>query len=46
MAKTADTCFVFMLGYPGMAKRTVGSHVADLVDGVLGDNQHINRPLL
>jgi hypothetical protein len=37
---------VLMLGYPGMGKRTVGSHLADLLDGVLVDNQLINRPLL
>lgn len=35
-----------MLGYPGMGKRTVGSQLADLIDGVLVDNQLINRPLL
>jgi hypothetical protein len=35
-----------MLGYPGMGKRTIGSHVADLIDAVLVDNQLINRPLL
>jgi hypothetical protein len=46
MAAVYDTCIVFMLGYPGMGKRTVGSQVADLIDGVLVDNQLINRPLL
>ena len=35
-----------MLGYPGMGKRTVGQRVAELLDGVLVDNQLINRPLL
>ena len=28
------TCVVFMLGYPGMGKRTVGGHLAKLIDGV------------
>jgi hypothetical protein len=37
---------VFMLGYPGMGKRTIGSHLATLLDGVLVDNALINRPLL
>lgn len=46
MADAYQTCVVFMLGYPGMGKRTVGSHVAELIDGVLVDNQLINRPLL
>ena len=41
-----DTCVVFMLGYPGMGKRTIGGHLAALLDGVLVDNQLINRPLL
>lgn len=41
-----DTCVVFMLGYPGMGKRTIGSHLATLLDGVLVDNALINRPLL
>lgn len=41
-----DTCVVLMLGYPGMGKRTVGGHLATLLDGVLVDNQLINRPLL
>jgi predicted kinase len=41
-----ETCVVFMLGYPGMGKRTVGSHLAELLDAVLVDNQLINRPLL
>jgi hypothetical protein len=35
-----------MLGYPGVGKRTVGSHLVDLLDGVLVDNQLINFPLL
>lgn len=41
-----ETCVVFMLGYPGVGKRTVGACLADLLDGVLVDNQLINRPLL
>jgi len=43
---TYETCIVFLLGYPGMGKRTVGSHLAELLDAVLVDNQLINRPLL
>ena len=35
-----------MLGYPGMGKRTIGGHLAGLLDGVLVDNALINRPLL
>lgn len=41
-----NTCVVFMLGYPGMGKRTVGGELAKLLDGVLVDNALINRPLL
>jgi hypothetical protein len=41
-----ETCVVFLLGWPGVGKRTVGSHLAELVDGVLVDNQLINIPLL
>jgi hypothetical protein len=41
-----DTCVVFLLGYPGVGKRTVGTHLAGLLDGVLVDNQLINIPLL
>lgn len=41
-----ETCVVFMLGYPGMGKRTIGSHLATLLDGVLVDNTLINRPLI
>jgi len=41
-----DTCVVFLLGYPGVGKRTVGSRLAELLDGVLVDNQLINIPLL
>ena len=46
MTDTYSTCVVSMLGYPGMGKRTVGGHLADLLDGVLVDSQLINRPLL
>ncbi|MET1003905.1 MAG: hypothetical protein ABWX96_00060 [Propionibacteriaceae bacterium] len=41
-----ETCVVFMLGYPGMGKRTIGGQLATLLDGVLVDNALINRPLL
>jgi hypothetical protein len=41
-----ETCVVLLLGYPGFGKRTVGSHLADLLDGVLVDNSLINMPLL
>jgi hypothetical protein len=41
-----ETCVVYMLGYPGVGKRTVGSHLAELLDGVLVDNQLMNIPLL
>jgi hypothetical protein len=37
---------VFLLGYPGMGKRTVGSRLADLLDGVLVDNQLIFYPVV
>lgn len=40
------SCVVFMLGYPGMGKRTVGGRLAALLDGTLVDNQLINRPVL
>ncbi len=40
------TCVVFLLGYPGVGKRTVGSHLAGMLEGVLVDNQLINIPLL
>ena len=41
-----ETCIVLMLGYPAMGKRTIGTHLATLLDGVLVDNQLINRPLI
>ena len=37
---------VLMMGYPGMGKRTVGSHLVQQLDGVLVDSALINRPLL
>lgn len=43
---TFKTCVVYMLGYPGMGKRTVGGHLTKLLNGVLVDNALINRPLL
>jgi tRNA uridine 5-carbamoylmethylation protein Kti12 len=46
MADRYETCIVFLLGYPGVGKRTVGTHLAELLDGVLVDNQLINTPLL
>lgn len=46
MADRYQTCVVFLLGYPGVGKRTVGTHLAELLDGVLVDNQLINHPLL
>lgn len=45
-APIADSCIVFMLGYPGTGKRTVGGQVARLLGGVLVDNALINRPVL
>jgi adenylylsulfate kinase-like enzyme len=41
-----ETCVVFLLGYPGVGKRTVGSELAEILHGVLVDNQIINIPLL
>jgi hypothetical protein len=46
LADSYQTCIVFLLGYPGVGKRTVGTHLAELLDGVLVDNQLINLPLL
>ena len=43
---TASAAVVLLLGYPAAGKRTVGGHVARLLDGVLVDNQLINRPVL
>ncbi len=41
-----ETCVVFLLGYPGVGKRTVGSQLAHLLDGVLVDNSLMSIPLL
>jgi hypothetical protein len=41
-----ETCVVFLLGYPGVGKRTVGSQLAELLDGVLLDNALMSIPLL
>lgn len=46
MDEEFETCVVLLLGYPGVGKRTVGSHLAQLLDAVLVDNQLINIPLL
>lgn len=46
MTRLHETCIVFFNGYPGTGKRTVGGHLAHRLDGVLVDNQLINRPLL
>lgn len=41
-----DTAIVFLLGYPGMGKRTVGGALATLIDAVLLDNARIHGVLL
>jgi hypothetical protein len=41
-----QTAIVYLLGYPGVGKRTVGLHLAEMLDGVLVDNQLINIPIL
>lgn len=41
-----DTAVVFLLGYPGMGKRTVGGALASLIDAVLLDNARIHGILL
>jgi hypothetical protein len=46
MGSGFETCVVFFLGYPGVGKRTVGSHLTELLDGVLVDDSLINIPLL
>jgi hypothetical protein len=46
VGSAADTCTVFMLGYPATGKRTVGGELAGLVHGVLVDNASVNRPVL
>jgi len=45
-AQQQDTFIVFLLGYPGMGKRTVGAALAGSTGAVLLDNQVINRPIL
>ena len=44
--RTFDSCVVFMLGYPGMGKRTVGGHLAQQLDGVLVHNALIFGPVV
>ena len=46
MEETYETCVVLMLGYPGMGKRTVGSRLAEVLDGVLVDNQLLFYPVV
>ncbi len=46
MSNRHSSCMVLLLGYPGFGKRTVGTCLAGLLDGVLVDNQLINIPLL
>ncbi len=41
-----QTYVVFLLGYPGVGKYTVGREVAKRLDAVLVDNQLINLPIL
>lgn len=41
-----DTAIIFLLGYPGMGKRTVGGALARLIDAVLLDNARIHGVLL
>lgn len=45
-AASYRSAMVLLLGYPGFGKRTVGQALAQLLDGVLVDNQLINIPLL
>jgi MoxR-like ATPase len=40
------TAIVYLIGYPGVGKRTVGAVLAEQLDGVLVDNQLINIPIL
>lgn len=46
MEPNYDTTVVFLLGYPGTGKRTVGGALAKLVDAVLLDNSRIHGVLL
>ena len=44
--RSYDTAIVFLLGYPGVGKRTVGGALATLIDAVLLDNARIHGILL
>src|SRR5438270_3612008 len=44
--RSYNTAIVFLLGYPGMGKRTVGGALATLIDAVLLDNARIHGVLL
>ena len=46
MNRSYDTVIAFLLGYPGMGKRTVGGALATLIDAVLLDNARIHGILL
>lgn len=46
MKDSYETTIVFLLGYPGMGKRTVGGVLAALIDAVLLDNARIHGVLL
>lgn len=46
MKRRYDTTIVFLLGYPGTGKRTVGAALATLIDAVLLDNARIHGVLL
>ncbi len=46
MDHVADSYVVFLLGYPAVGKRTVGSHLAERLHGVLVDNSLTHIPLL
>ena len=45
MAET-NSYIVYLLGYPAVGKRAVGTALAERLDGVLVDNQLINMPIL
>lgn len=44
--RSYDTAIVFLLGYTGVGKRTVGGALAELLDGVLLDDARIHGVLL
>lgn len=46
MSNAHPTCMVFLLGYPGFGKRTIGTALAEILDCVLVDNALIHMPLL